>query len=209
MRGMSELDTQAGVVSVSRDLLRRVAMSMEKVHERMLRTTEALEKGGVPFAVIGGNAVAIWVESVDAGAGRSTKDVDIVLRRANLQQAIDVMAAAGFDFEEVNGVSMFLEREDPMPSRGVHLLFVGEKVRPDNKHPVPDFLNIKRSPEGVPAVGLHELLILKLQSYRRRDQVHVEDMLHVGLIDDEQANRLPPDLRERLDAIRENPDDPL
>ncbi len=209
MTRQSELDTRAGVVSVSPDLLRRVAVSMEKVHERMLRTAAALEGAGVPFAVIGGNAVAIWVESVDAGAGRSTKDVDIVLRRENLDQAIAAMAAAGFDFAEVNGVSMFLEREDPMPSRGVHILFVGQKVRPDNRHPVPDFVNIKRSSDGVPAIGLYELLVLKLQSFRRRDQVHVEDLLHVGLIDDELMDRLPPDLRERLDSIRANPDDPL
>ncbi len=46
--------------------------------------TAALEAAGVPCAVIGGNAVATWVAQRDAGAVRAPRDVDLLMRRADL-----------------------------------------------------------------------------------------------------------------------------
>jgi len=201
-----ELDKHVAVVDVPVELLQRMERTVENVRERMLRTAQALEEAGVPFAVIGGNAVAIWVESLDAGAGRNTKDVDILLARCDLERASVAMAAAGFDMVEVNGVTMFLDRQDPLPSRGIHVVFVAEKVRPHYRYPAPHVANIKRSPQGVPALGLRELVIMKLQAYRDLDRVHIRDLVNVGLITEALAKHLPPDLRERLDAIRANPD---
>ena len=56
----------------------------EEVKQRMLRTTAVLDAAGVPYAVIGGNAVATWIGSMDPDAVRGTKDVDILLRRDDL-----------------------------------------------------------------------------------------------------------------------------
>ena len=41
--------------------LDRMVRAVEKVRERLLRATAALETANVPYAVIGGNAVAAWV----------------------------------------------------------------------------------------------------------------------------------------------------
>lgn len=49
-------------------------------------------------------------------------------------------------------------------------------------------------------------MILKLIAFRRIDQVHLADMLRVGLIDDAVADQIPPELRPRLEEIRANPD---
>ena len=38
---------------------------MIKVRERLLRATAALNRAGVPYAVVGGNAVASWVATID------------------------------------------------------------------------------------------------------------------------------------------------
>jgi hypothetical protein len=46
--------------------------AVEKVCERLLRATGALEKAGIPYAVIGGNAVAARVSRVDESAVRNT-----------------------------------------------------------------------------------------------------------------------------------------
>ena len=58
--------------------LDRMVRAVEKVRERLLRATAALEKAGVPYAVAGGNAVAVWVTRVDESAVRNTRDVDIL-----------------------------------------------------------------------------------------------------------------------------------
>lgn len=184
----------------------RAERAVEKVHERMLKACRALEGAGVPYAVIGGNAVAVWVGSRDEGAIRNTKDVDVLLNRADLQKAEQAMASAGFDLAEVNGVTMFLEKADPVPSRAVHLIFAGERIRPSDPYPAPPIVRGIRSPDGVEAIQLRELLILKLIAFRDIDRVHIRDLLGVGLIDDALAAQVPPELRPRLESIRANPD---
>jgi len=52
---------------------RRMIEAVEAVRERALRTTTALEKAGVPYAVAGDNAVAAWVARVDRAAVRTTQ----------------------------------------------------------------------------------------------------------------------------------------
>ena len=184
----------------------RAERAVEKVRERLLRTCRALEGAGVPYVVIGGNAVAVWVASKDEGAVRNTKDVDLLLNRDDLPSAEAAMSAAGFDVAEVEGLTMFLERADPMPSRGVHVIFAGEKIKPHDPLPAPPVVKGIRSPEGVDAIELRELLILKLIAFRRIDQVHIADMIRVGLIDDTVAEQIPPELRPRLEEIRADPD---
>ena len=51
----------------------RALMAAEKVKERLLRATHALDAAGVSYAVAGGNAVAEWVGRVDEDAVRNTR----------------------------------------------------------------------------------------------------------------------------------------
>ncbi len=193
-------------VRIPMEWIMRAERAVEKVRERLLRTCRALEGAGVPYVVIGGNAVAVWVGSKDEGAIRNTKDVDVLLNRDDLSRAAEAMSTAGFDVAEVNGVTMFLDRADPMPSRGVRVIFAGEKIKPHDPYPAPAVIKGIRSPEGVDAIQLRELMILKLIAFRRIDQVHLADMIRVGLIDDAVAEQIPPELRPRLEEIRANPE---
>lgn len=201
-----DVDIPITPVRVPMEWIMRAERAVEKVRERLLRTCRALESASVPYVVIGGNAVAVWVGSKDEGAIRNTKDVDVLLNRSDLGRAETAMSAAGFDMTEVDGITMFLDRADPMPSRGVHVVFAGEKIKNHDMFPAPQVVKGLRSPEGVDAIQLRELLILKLIAFRRIDQVHIADMIRVGLIDDTVADQIPPELRPRLEDIRANPD---
>src|SRR6266516_2865528 len=105
----------------------RMIRAVEKVRERCDRAAKALEAAGVPYAVIGGNAVANWVASIDEGSIRNTRDVDILIRREDLDRAKAAMDAVGFDHAQVAGVDLFVERPNGKSSEGVHLLFAEEK----------------------------------------------------------------------------------
>jgi len=201
-----DVDIPITTVRVPLEWIMRAARAVEKVEELMLRTARALEAAGVPYAIIGGNAVAIWVASKDEGAVRNTKDVDIMLNRPDLDRAVKAMSESGFDVTEVNGVTVFLDRADPMPSRGVHVIFANEKLRSFDPYPAPPVVPGIRSPKGADALNLRELLILKLMAFRDIDRVHVRDMIRVGLIDDAMVAQIPSDLRPRLDEILANPD---
>lgn len=176
-------------------------MAVNRVERLLRKSTQALDGAGVPYAVIGGNAVAAWISTVDEGAVRATKDVDILLRRDDLTVAADTLAQEGLDQHDVHGVTMFLLRKHPNPKTGVHVVFAGERVRPQSTHPAPDVTAVVRARSGFLLLRLPELLAMKLEAFRRIDQVHVEDMLAVRLIDETIAASLPTDLRTRLQEI--------
>src|ERR1700730_18021457 len=107
----------------------RMIRAVEKVKERLSRAVAALEKSGIPYAVVGGHAVAAWVSRVDEAAVRNTQDVDILLRRSDLDAAEMALAPAGFIRRHVKSIDMFLDGPNAKARDAVHVLFAGEKVR--------------------------------------------------------------------------------
>ena len=183
----------------------RVAMAIEEIRLRLLRCTSVLETAGVPYAVIGGNAVAEWVGRIDKGAVRFTKDVDLLMRRDDLPRAIDVLERAGFIYAETFGVSLFLDHPDASPREAVHVIFSGEKVKSNDLSSAPDVDDYEIS-EHFKILALERLIQMKLTAFRRKDQVHLLDMLDVGLIDASWVSRFPPPLAERLQELLDNPE---
>jgi GrpB-like predicted nucleotidyltransferase (UPF0157 family) len=179
--------------------------AVEKVRERADRATKALDAGGVAYAVVGGNAVANWVSRMDEGAVRNTRDVDILIRRDDLEAAKAAMAVAGFVHAEVAGVDLFIEGPNGKPSEGIHLLFAGERVKATDPVPAPAVEESERTPT-FQVIALDALVRMKLVAYRLKDQVHLQDMVRVGLIDDTWPDRYPPELAERLRAVLANPE---
>src|SRR6266436_5919291 len=119
------------------DLWKRYTMALDKVTERLERFTGALEQAAVPYALVGGQAVALWVATKDPAAVRTTKDVDILLRRDDVAKARAAVRPADLDYFEVIDVGMFLEKSDPNPRKAVHIVWAGEKVRPEYPLPAP------------------------------------------------------------------------
>src|SRR5436189_2428511 len=116
----------------------RMIRAVEKVRARIDRAVAALEGGGIPYAVAGGNAVAAWVSRVDEAAVRNTQDVDILLRRADLAAATAALAKAGFVYRHVKSLDIFLDGPNASARDAVRVVFAGEKVRPENPAPAPD-----------------------------------------------------------------------
>ena len=198
--GLSERKPVLGEVS-----LERMVRAVEKVRLRLLRAATALEQAKIPYAVVGGNAVAAWVARVDESAVRNTQDVDILLRRGDLETAKNALAAAGFVYRHVKGVDMFLDGPEAKARDAVHVVFSGEKVRPEYLLPVPDVTDAEQTPE-FRLLNLEPLVRMKLTSFRRKDQVHVLDLAEVGLVDESWVNRYPPELSERLRELLDSPD---
>jgi hypothetical protein len=138
---------------------------------------------------------------------RTTKDVDILLRRPDLQRVADVLAPLGFVMHEVLGVYMFVGRRRPSPKTGVHVILAREKVRSHDTHAVPDPSQYVVTREGFRVIALAELVAMKLQAYRLIDRAHLVDLRNVGLVTPDLIASLPPDLHERWAALnREEPE---
>lgn len=180
-------------------------MAIEEIRARLLRVTSVLNAAGVPYAVIGGNAVAEWVGRVDKEAVRFTKDVDILLRRRDLPWAIEVLERAGFVFGESLGVPFFLDDPSASPKSAVHVIYSNEKVKAADLVPAPDVTDYVDS-ELFRILALEKLVQMKLTSYRDKDRVHLRDMLDVGLIDGTWPARFAPELAARLQHLLDHPE---
>lgn len=179
--------------------------AVEKVRERLERAVAALEGAGIPYGVAGGNAVAAWVSRVDEAAVRNTQDVDILLRRSDLERTKSVLAAAGFVFRHVKGVDRFLDGPGAKARDAIHVVFAGEKVAEDYVAAAPDVTDVDTAgPFHV--VELESLVRMKLTSFRLKDRVHLLDMIGVGLVDDSWPSRYTPELSSRLQGLLDNPD---
>lgn len=183
----------------------RVAMAIDRIRIRLQRTVAALDAARVPYAVVGGNAVAEWVGRVDEGAVRFTKDVDILLRREDLPAAIQAMQSSGFVHLSTLDVDMFLDGPDAKPSDAVHVIFAGEKVKVTDLQPSPD-ISLSERLDQFTVISLEALVGMKLTSFRRKDQTHLEDMIGVGLIDRTWIDKFQPALALRLTEIFDTPE---
>jgi hypothetical protein len=185
----------------------RMINAVEKVRDRLLRATAALERAGVPYAVIGGNAVAAWVSRVDEAAVRNTQDVDILIRESDLARARVELERDGFVYRHAAGIDMFLDGPGAKARDAVHILFANRKVRPEYPAVTPDPGALEAElHQNYRVLPLLDLVRMKLTSFRRKDQVHILDLIDVGLVDASWPARLEPALAARLQELLDNPD---
>lgn len=187
-------------------LLDRMVLVVERVRDRLTRACAALDAANVPYAVAGGNAVAAWVASVDEAAVRMTQDVDILLRRSDLDAATKALESAGFIRRHVGGIELFLDGPHAKARDAVHVVLANEKVRPEYATPAPDVTD-SATPRGTPprVLALEALVRMKLTSYRDKDRTHLRDMLDVGLIDQGWTKKFDLVLAARLQHLIDTP----
>jgi hypothetical protein len=185
---------------------------IEKVKARLKRATATLDAAGIEYAVIGGNAVAAWVSRVDDSVVRNTRDVDLLVRRADMPRIIPAMRDAGFIHRSVSilggkgRIEMFLDGPGAKVREGVHLIFADEKVNEEAIEPSPGVSDIDPTHRDFRLIDLLALVTMKLTAYRRKDQVHLLDMMEIGQLDASWLPRVPPALRQRLQDLLDDPD---
>jgi hypothetical protein len=192
-------------VEMSVEIFDRMERAVAKVRERLLRATKALNEAGVPYAVAGGNAVASWVAKIDEGAVRTTRDVDLLVRREDLPAVTAALQSAGFVPGTLLDVVMFRDGDEGKPSEAIHLLFAGEKTRPDHLLPAPEIETVN-DPANFRVARLESLVLMKLMSNRDKDRTHLRDLIGVGLIDASWLPKLPAELAARLKELLDTPD---
>ena len=101
------------------------------------------------------------------------------------------LRAVGFVHQNIAGIDLFLDGPQGSVRSAIHVLFAGEKVRPDYLLPAPEISESEAGP-NFPVPTLDALVRMKLTSFRLKDQVHILDLLEVGLIDANLVRPLPP-----------------
>lgn len=174
----------------------RIVSAVQAVRERLERATQALERAHVSCAVIGGNAVALWVERHGEGGERNTPDVDLLVNRADLVRVTAALESVGFT-PDSSKPDLFLDGPNDSTRTRVRLLFAGKKVRETELLANPD-VSCSEQVGGLKVVALAALVQMKLTAFRTADKVHLRDMLDVELLDETWKTRYSPELAARL-----------
>lgn len=190
---------------VGTELWKRIGDSMDRVEHRLRRTNSILESSGIPFAIVGGNAVRIWVAQVDPGAVRATNNVDVLVRADDLERVKQVMSEHGYHYRKAAGLDMLLEGKDDSVRYAIHLVIANRRVKEGDYEANPD-VEPNVHGDGIRTLPLVRLVRMKLNSFRLKDRVQILDLIDVGLVDDTWIERFPAPLGERLRSLIENPD---
>lgn len=111
----------------------------------------------------------------------------------------------GFIHSFTFGIDIFVGGHAGKAREAVHILFAGERVKPQDAVPAPDRAAAELI-DGYQTMGLDRLIAMKPTAFRLKDRVHLLDMIDVGLIDPATLARLPEALRPRLEQLLANPD---
>ncbi len=190
------------LVPVSLD---RMVAAVENVRKRLIRATDALDAAGIPHAVAGGNAVAAWVSRVDVSAVRNTADVDLLVRRSDLDRIKTALTGAGFVFRHAANIDFFTDGPDGKFRDGVHLLMAGERVRPDYATPTPDVEPVDDQGD-FKIVPIEALVEMKLNSWLTKDRMYLRDLIDIDLIDSTWPARFETSLGQRLQELLDDPE---
>jgi hypothetical protein len=175
---------------------------VDQLYEVLRRLRTALSNAGIEYRVVGGMAAFFHVSDRDPLRARLTRDVDVAIRRSDLNRIIDAVKPAGFEYRHEAGVDLLVDQTQTKLRSAVHFVFAGERVYPGDLEPVPTMSEPVMSEEGFALVAVADLVRMKLISFRLKDKVHIQDLDGVGLITPEIEESLSPPLRERLREVR-------
>jgi hypothetical protein len=178
---------------------------MYSLAEDLERILQLFAEAGVPFEVIGGLAVnAHLMAASKRSRSFLTRDIELLVRRSDLDAIVRAGKRFGFEAKRMLGGYALIGPGQEL-SESVHMLFVGEK--PKSSYPVhnPDLNPERKDLFGfrIPVAPLRDLLILKLNSLRPKDLVHLEVLDQVGFISPDIEQSLPATLRARLELARQ------
>jgi hypothetical protein len=173
------------------------------------RIAGPLAAAKIPYEVIGGMAVMVQIARIEPSAVRNTKDIDIMIYRADLEHIDlehikEVAQAHGYTFGHSAGLDMLLPPGETKALNAVHLLFSGEKTKASQTTPNPPLRPEQILVHGVPVavISVMDLVSMKLANNRDVDRVHVRDLDSVGLITPDIEKALTSSLQTRLEEIR-------
>jgi hypothetical protein len=178
---------------------------MYSLMDDLERIVTVLRDAKIPFEVIGGVAVNAHIVGVHRSRSFVTRDIDLLVERRDLPAIVSAAESAGYKGRRILGGFMLI-RPDQQPAEAVHLLFVGEKPRSSHPLPTPaidpEDKQLPQAGLSIPVAQLPDLVHMKLNSFRPKDEAHLEILDACGLITSAIESGLPDILRERLKQAR-------
>lgn len=158
------------------------------VHKTLRRLARKLEKGGIPYAILGGLALNAYRYE------RTTKDVDLLMTAEGLKLFRDKFV--GKHYDQVSGrPRRFVDRANGVT---IDILVTGMFPGTGKPGPItfPDPAAVSDTIEKHHVVNLPTLVQLKLAARRWRDFADVVELIRFNDLDEAFQNKLHPAVRQ-------------
>jgi hypothetical protein len=174
-------------------------MQVSPIHETMRRLSKVLQEMNIPFAIAGAMAANAH------GHKRTTSDVDILIRREDLQRFKAQYIGRGW-VDKFEGSKNF---RDAVTNINIDTLIVGDYPGDGLPKPVsfppPESVS-ELSEEGIPIISLATLLELKMASgmtasHRMQDMADVMNLIRINRLDLRFCDQLNPYVAEKFHEL--------
>lgn len=168
------------------------------------RIAAVLAGAGIEFEIVGGVAVLAHILGRDRSRSFVTRDIDLLVRREDLDHLIAAAEAAGYQARKIAGESLLI-RPGQAAAEAVRLVFAGERSKSAQpvEHPAVAPRQMQLFDLSIPVAPLSDLVRMKLSSFRAKDLVHLETLEEAGLITPSVESELPAVLLDRLRQARQ------
>ncbi len=182
--------------------------AVEKVRDRLLRATSALEQVGIPYAVIGDCAVAACIERIDESAVRNTNTVELLIEANDFDYAKHALLQAGLCHSYSANIHRFLDDQNTTLRNAIKIYFARVLVEVSGQHwKLPSLSETTRSLSNQYShLALEPLVAMQLGYNRINNKVNCRDMIDAGLIDQTWPARFDPILGARLQELLDDPE---
>jgi hypothetical protein len=177
----------------------RFFMGEDAVHRSLRRLAGKLDQLGIPYAVVGGMAVATH------GYARTTVDVDVLVRPDDLPRLHGALDGLGYRPPFAGSRDL----RDTETGVRIEFLIAGEFPGDGRPKPVafPDPASTGVDIEGIRFLALERLIELKLASGlshpgRLKDLADVQELIRALSLPGEFALRLDPTVRAKFEELR-------
>ena len=110
---------------------------VDQLFDLARRVEAAFSAAGIDYRIVGGLATYLYVEESEPDAGRLTRDIDIAVRRPDLETIVTAVEPFGLQYRHATGLDLLVQTAEPSGRRAVRLVFAGEKALEEYAEPVP------------------------------------------------------------------------
>jgi len=177
---------------------------MRDGRKQLDQAVESMTAADVPFALIGGKAVAAWIISADGVNDLGLRPIDLLIHERDADRALAALDIFGYAHRKYR-TQILLRNSDKSWDRGaIRLAYAGAQVRPEDLRPLP---TPEQSclVEGYRCLELPTLVEMLLAQFRIIDKAHVRSLAENDLVNADWLDRIDPTMAKRLKAILEDP----
>ena len=100
---------------------------VDQLFDLARRVEAAFSAAGIDYRIVGGLATYLYVEESEPDAGRLTRDIDIAVRRPDLETIVTAVEPFGLQYRHATGLDLLVQTAEPSARRAVRFVFAGEK----------------------------------------------------------------------------------